>query len=308
MRITKKNHVAIVFLLSLLVIGALIKLSACGGSSSSSGGGTTPTTESFTNGAQTLTADTSATSDTKTVTVTNSSGTNVVTLSVTTTGVTMSAPGQTDATMTFRQPLAALPTDYTAERMAVFAAGIMTTGNSLSARPDNPGCDWFPDSQCTLGCCADHDQCYRANSCGASSWIWGFGSEACKNCNNIAYDCIGAACVGVTESFTANNCYDAKCNKNYDCPPNYNSCTCKDICADEGITVPDACGDGTCATGETVENCYSDCAFGTSASECCVDSGNCPSETEDTCTGGCCCCGIGLTCNTSSMCAAGDFF
>lgn len=303
----KRNAAVAVSLALLISIGVLIKLTACGGGGDATPT-PTPTTESFTNGGQTLSTDVSATTDTKTVTVTDSTGATVVTVAVTKTGVTMSAPGQTDSSMTFRTPLADLPTDYTAERMAVFAGGIMTAGNNLSVRPDSPGCDWFPDTQCTLGCCADHDQCYRDNSCGASSWIWGFGTDACKNCNNVAYDCIGAACVGVTESFTANNCYDGKCGKYYDCPPDYNSCTCKDICADSGITVPATCGDGRCVTGETVENCYTDCAFGTSASQCCVDSGNCPSETPDTCPGSCCCCGIGLTCDSNSQCSGGDFF
>ena len=192
--------------------------------------------------------------------------------------------------------------------MAMYAAGQLATNPDISVRPDSPGCDWFPDTQCTLGCCADHDSCYAQNGCGASSWLWGFGSDACDNCNDVVYDCVAAACAGVTESFTENNCYDGRCNLHYDCPPDYNSCTCVDVCADAGITVPSTCGNGQCETGETLVNCYTDCAFGTSPSQCCIDNNDCPSETPDTCPGDCCCCGIGYTCNPANhQCALGDF-
>ena len=264
------------------------------------------TEDTFTNGGVTLTTNVVTTSASETVTVKDALGNVTLTLVITLTGVTMSAPGEVDATMTFRQPLTSLPTPYTARAMAIFAAGPRALGTSLSVRPDSPGCDWFPDYQCTLGCCADHDQCYKANNCGASSWIWGFGTDECKNCNNIAYDCIAAACAGVTESFTENNCYDAKCNEHYDCPPDYNSCTCVDICASSAV--PASCGNGKCETGETLSNCYTDCGFGTSESNCCVSNNNCHSETEDTCPGSCCCCGVGQTCNAMSMCGPGDPF
>jgi hypothetical protein len=290
-----------------LVVAAVLALvlGACGGGSSSEETGTEDT---FTNGGVTLTTSIATTSAQKTVTVKDGNGDTVLTMVVSTTGVTMSAPGQTDSSMTFRTALAELPTDYTARRMAIYAAGQLVTNPDISARPDSPGCDWFPDTQCTLGCCADHDVCYDLNNCGASSWLWGFGSDACDNCNDVVYDCIGAACAGVTESFLENNCYDARCNQHYDCPPNYNSCTCRDVCADDGITVPTTCGNGQCETGETLDNCFTDCGFGTSASQCCIDSGDCPSETPTTCPGACCCCGVGYTCNPSGhVCASGDF-
>ena len=252
--------------------------------------------DTFTNGGVTLRTNVVTTSTDETVTVTDSHGAVVLTLVITLTGMTMSAPGEVDATMTFRQPLIILPTPYTARAMAIFAAGPRALGASLSVRPDSPGCDWFPDYQCTLGCCADHDQCYSANSCGASSWIWGFGTDECKNCNNIAYDCIAAACAGVTESFTENNCYDAKCNEHYDCPPDYNSCTCVDICA--GSDVPASCGNGKCEVGEDLSNCYSDCGLGTSESECCA-AHSFPYETGSSCGDpgiSQCCCGSYYAC------------
>ncbi len=276
-----------------MVLLVAIQLTGCGGGSSDSGGGGANT---FTNGGATLTAEVGGTAAEKTVTVADADGVTTLTLKVTTTGATLSAPGETDAVMEFRTPLATLPTDYTAQRMAIYVAGIRAANADLSSMPDSPGCDWFPDTQCTLGCCAEHDQCYRANSCGASSWIWGFGTDACKNCNNIAYDCIAAACVGVTESFLPNNCYDGRCNKYYDCPPDYNSCTCTDICADAGV--PATCGDGTCVAGENLDNCWFDCGFGTSESSCCA-AHSCPDETGSSC-GSCgapCCCGQGYACD-----------
>ncbi|MFA4873779.1 MAG: hypothetical protein WC956_03245 [bacterium] len=290
-----KNHMKVTVPALLFCLIMLVQLSGCGGGSGGGGGGTEDT---FTNGGTTLTTSVTGTTDTKTVTVADANSTNVLTLNVTATGLTMSAPGQTDANMTFRTPLATPPSDYCARRMAVYVAGRLATNTDISARPDSPGCDWFPDTQCTLGCCADHDKCYLDNSCGASSWIWGFGSDACKNCNNIAYDCIGAACANVTESFTANNCYDARCNKNYDCPPEYNNCTCKDICADSSITVPDTCGNGQCITGENLDNCWNDCGFGTSESACCA-AHSFPGETGSSCGAGVtppCCCGQDYAC------------
>jgi hypothetical protein len=146
--------------------------------------------------------------------------------------------------------------------MAVYVAGIRALNSGTTAMPDSPGCDWFYDSQCTLDCCAKHDQCYRENSCGASSWIWGFGTFACNRCNNIAYNCIVAACAGVIESALPNNCYDAECDKHYDCPPDYDRCDCRDICADSGLTIPATCGDGQCAAEENKTNCWNDCVFG----------------------------------------------
>lgn len=35
---------------------------------------------------------------------------------------------------------------------------------------DSPGCDGFPDTTCTLACCARHDECYFRHGCTASSW------------------------------------------------------------------------------------------------------------------------------------------
>jgi len=241
------------------VVASLFLLGGCG---TDGGGGSGSSEETFSNGGMTLTATIAGSSTQKTVTVTDAADTTVLTLVVSRTGVTLSAPGETDISMTFYSALEELPTDYTASRMAIYVAGIRALDSTTTARPDSPGCDWFPDTQCTLDCCAQHDSCYSDNNCGASSWLWGFGTEACDHCNDIAYDCIAAACIGMTESFLPNNCFDAACNMHYDCPPDYDSCTCEDICADSGVSVPSSCGDGSCTAGEDTTNCWNDCAFG----------------------------------------------
>jgi len=38
------------------------------------------------------------------------------------------------------------------------------------ALADSPGCDGFPDTTCTLACCARHDECYFRHGCTAASW------------------------------------------------------------------------------------------------------------------------------------------
>lgn len=240
------------------VVSTLVSIFLLG---SCSGGGDR-NEESFTNGGMTLIATTSSDSTNKTVTVTDTGDTKVLTLVVSRTGATLSAPGENDISMTFYSTLEDLPTDYTANRMAIYVAGIRALNSGTAAMPDSPGCDWFYDSQCTLDCCAKHDQCYRENNCDASTWLWGFLPFACTRCNNIVYNCIVAACAGVIKSGLPDNCYDAECNMHYDCPPDYDNCTCKDICADSGLTIPATCGDGQCTTGEDTTNCWNDCVFG----------------------------------------------
>lgn len=291
----KHGRITLALMLSFCII-ALTYLTGCGGGSGGGGGGSE---ETFTNGGITLTTNITSSADSKTVTVSDADGVTTLTLVVTKTGATLSAPGEADYSMTFRTPLTELPTDFAAERMAIYVAGIRATEADLSARPDSPGCDWFPDSQCTLGCCADHDECYLRNNCGASSWIWFVGSSDCKNCNDIVYDCIAAACAGVTQSFTEQNCFDNRCGARYDCPPDYDNCTCVDACS--GTTMPATCLNGICENGENLDNCFADCGFGSSPSACCV-SHAWPNETGTYCDpadpfAGPCCCGAGYACD-----------
>jgi len=198
----------------------------------------------------------------------------------------------------FQAPLADLPTDRGANLLATYivAEQQTLTGDVL---PDAPGCDWFPDTQCTLGCCAQHDRCYAENGCGASSWLPGFGSEACKNCNAVAAECIIAACGDATSTSAGDRCYDNRCRQFYDCGAAH--CDCASPC---DTTTPATCGNGSCEVLETVENCHADCAQGDGTNQCCVATQGCPSETQESCPGDCCCCGYGEVCNAASeLCA-----
>ena len=88
---------------------------------------------------------------------------------------------------------------------------------------DNPGCDWWPDTACSIPCCAQHDKCYHDNGCTFETWIFEAAS-VCKECNYAAADCIEKSgsstcdeCAGGT-SVKGKTCYDAKCDTFYDCP------------------------------------------------------------------------------------------
>ena len=168
---------------------------------------------------------------------------------------------------------------------------------------DSPGCDWFPDTQCTLGCCADHDACYQLNGCSATSWLLIGASTACINCNGLAEYCILTACVGVTDSRATDRCYDARCGQYYDCSEaDCYSCTSPcDSTSPARCTstvYESCCGNGSCEVLETSANCAIDCAEGEGYNTCCYESSDCPSETPTDCPGGCCCCGYGEVCTT----------
>src|SRR3954469_3296507 len=154
------------------------------GCSSKSTGQNVAGRESFANGGKILTATTTTTTSTKTTTVTNKNGDAVVKVTTSKTGTSTAFPGVATASGTtdfnFRNPLLELPTDFVANRMGVLVAGELASDPTVVVLPDDPGCDWFPDTNCTLGCCADHDKCYRDNGCGASSWIPLVGSDPCK--------------------------------------------------------------------------------------------------------------------------------
>lgn len=109
---------------------------------------------------------------------------------------------------------------------------------------DNPGCDNYPDTACTIPCCALHDKCYHDHNCTYSSWIFDQGS-ACSKCNSDVADCVSYSstyltcdqCEGKTP--IGKSCYDHQCDAYYDCPgkcPCYSSapsdgcCECKSPC------------------------------------------------------------------------------
>jgi hypothetical protein len=59
-------------------------------------------------------------------------------------------------------------------------------GRGGAALVNEPGCDnlhWL-DGSVFRACCDQHDRCYEANGCSASSWWWPFsGSWSCERCN-----------------------------------------------------------------------------------------------------------------------------
>jgi len=219
--------------------------------------------------------------------------------------ITLTFPSESgdSSTIVFNTPLDALPSEFATNRLATFVAGqLFGVGGGL--RPDNPGCDMFPDTRCTLRCCADHDRCYADNNCGFTSWLPLVGSDACNNCNSVAASCITTACAfGLEGDASTDVCFDAACGANYTCPsPNEFDCfACPSPCSD----TPTTCGNGSCDLTETVDNCASDCANGLGVNTCCMENNNCPSETPDECPGDCCCCGLGEVCGAGEICRPG---
>ena len=221
--------------LATLILLTMTSCGSGGGESSSSGGDTnTPENEElFTNGDTTLNASVVDSESSKTVTVSDPKKEKVLTLDVTTSAATYKFPNISEPTViNFESPLTELPTEYAAKRMAVYVAGQISS-NAVNAikvpYKDNPGCDWFPDTKCDLGCCADHDECYEKNGCTARSWT-DLKLDACDTCNAIVVGCMSLACRLVNVNNQSNNCYNTRCKKHYDCPPYYNTCDCKDIC------------------------------------------------------------------------------
>lgn len=257
--------------------------------------------EYFTKGGLTLKTRVATSGNIKTVTVTDPEGKTVLTLNISTSTATIIFPETPIPTIIyFQPPLLELPTDYTAKRMAMITAGpiyaarkITTSVNkpiysNRDAPPilkDSPGCDWVYDMPCNLSCCAVHDECYNNNACDFRSWAMNIGSYTtdCSRCNSVAMNCIVRACGGIDKYITANNCYDWRCGKRYDCPPTYSSCDCKDICVQSGITVPRTCGNGKCDSGENTLNCPGDCTYCGNGK---CDSGETPSNCPSDC-GGC---------------------
>ena len=301
-----KRIMVVAMVVSLFVLGG------CGGSSDSGGGGgdNDPASQTFTSGGTSLTADTTTSGGTMTTTVTDGSGNTILTQTLTVNGVSNAYPGQAQTADTvFTTPLASLPTNYAANLLATYVAGQISSlpaaqvleRSAACLYKDSPGCDWFPDTQCTLGCCADHDYCYDLNNCSAASWLIIGQSSACINCNGIAEICIARACAAVDATRTNDRCYDNRCHQFYDC--GVADCyTCTSPCdavsptACTTETVTNCCGNGSCEVGETVENCPGDCTDGEGYNTCCVENSDCPSELPQSCPGACCCCGYGEVC------------
>ena len=176
----------------------------------------------------------------------------------------------------------------------------MTAAAGSISPLDSPGRGWFPDTRCTLGCCAQHDACFSLNQCSFTSWIPGVGSDACKNCNAVAASCISRGCRGVEDPSTTDTCYDSRCDQFYDCPETTSgpNCDCTSPCSE----TPSNCGNGTCEVDESLENCFADCTEGAGVNQCCLATNNCPTETPYSCPGDCCCCGVPEVCGTGYVC------
>jgi len=298
-----RYHFIFVFILSFLISG-------CGGSSADSrdsdiASNPGESTEVFENELGKIIA-TSLTSDgTKTTTVTDESGAHILTLTTTTEGVTVAYEGYEGSTnIEFSNKLQKLPSDLATNRLGAYIASFVRFDDDNSivengevTTLDNPGCDWFPDTECTLRCCALHDQCFSANSCTAKSWLPGLDTDECKNCNSVAASCILNACSSVEDPEVGDRCFDNRCNAFFDCGGN--NCDCASPC-DE--TSPATCGNGSCEVGENTSNCYADCSEGAGVNQCCLQNNNCPSETPTDCPGSCCCCGLGEVCGEGNLC------
>lgn len=139
-------------------------------------------------------------------------------------------PLQADAQseFSFPEPLPDLPGSFASNRLAVFIAGEMLSEYKQENRRNRPGCDFFPDTRCTLSCCAEHDLCYFENDCSISSWWW-TASPACKECNSKVASCILRACFfGVEGDPNSDTCFDSACGQSYNCSDG--TCTCRGPC------------------------------------------------------------------------------
>ncbi len=289
------------------MFGAVVFVAGCAtdaGSTTQDGGESV----AFSSGGFTLTARTIQTGGVSSTTITDA-GETVVEMDLTVDTVTLGFPtqGADLTTISFNIPLDALPSEFATNRLATFVAGqLFGVGGGL--RADNPGCDMFPDTRCTLRCCADHDRCYADNGCSFLSWLANAllpaplaNLSACANCNAVAARCIVVACATGSEGDPdADVCFDSACGASYTCPaPDEFDCfACPSPCTD----TPSSCGNGSCELGETAENCVSDCSTGLGVNTCCRSNGNCPSETATTCPGDCCCCGFGEVCGAGEVC------
>ena len=134
------------------------------------------------------------------------------------------------------------------------AGADLAPASLLSENGDQPGCDLFPDyleTDCNLGCCAAHDQCFARYGCTAKSWTRALCestflkvasytsanafvlfqgaksvsclfadniSDNCRNCNNIVASCVSSFCAFSTpiEPFSgeplSGKCYDKACD------------------------------------------------------------------------------------------------
>ena len=268
------------------------------------------TKESFSLGMQTLTAHTIDSGGAKVTTVAGKDGNTLLQMRLHETNLDVERSDTGDINQLGLS--ASLPTtisDMAINRLAIYMAGPLVQEDSDDFTiADSPGCDWFPDTRCTLGCCAQHDACFDTHDCTWLSWFlpWPFSSIACINCNNVAAECIVRGCAGLAELAESDLCYDHRCDSFYSCYDGDElvaDCECPSPCDDVS---PSTCGNGSCEVGETTENCFSDCSAGNGVNQCCLATDNCPSEGPFDCPGDCCCCGFGEICGEDFLCTEVD--
>lgn len=216
--------------------------------------------EVFSNDSGEVTAVTTTEGETKRTIVRSVDNEVLLTMITTTEEVDLRYPDLSESKrVKFLSELDELPSNVATNRLAVFVTSYVyfSDESSYSKRQglfDEPGCDWFPDAQCTLRCCAEHDACYEANDCNASSWKPRNGSPECNRCNRTVVSCILEACLGGgDDEDTGDRCYDSRCGQFYDCGGA--NCNCMSPCDS-----PESCGNGVCEAGETAQNCRNDCA------------------------------------------------
>ena len=118
--------------------------------------------------------------------------------------------------------------------------GLDTLALSGQRLLDAPGCDFYPDYSCALGCCAAHDKCYADHGCSAKSWLctiarpnlfcWLFANKNCQKCNRDVVKCLLFDC-------PEESCYDNCRDEFFDCPgkcsfwdfSDEKCCGCRDV-------------------------------------------------------------------------------
>lgn len=185
------------------------------------------TDESFGSGARAFHASTVDYGDHKVTTVVDHEDAEVLVMTLNRTTVSLAfADGTASQHVEFPEPLERLPDDATMNRMAVVVADSLDKG--APGKEDTPGCNFFPDVECSLGCCAQHDRCYRDHGCRGTSWLSFFHTDECDACNREVLWCVTQTCTGDLEPATDNRCYDARCGEYFDCGEA--SCDCESPC------------------------------------------------------------------------------
>ena len=243
--------------------------------------------------------------------------------------VTFVPEGSTSEPVAIDLPEDVQPTPESAVIITEFILSQLSAAGDLARRRlASTGCELFPDTPCSNGCCEVQSQCYADYGCTALSWartlcepllnsggvgtisLGGVGdidctvalltiSGACSQCNNLAVACIARGCSGVEDPLTSETCYDSICNDYFECTEA--GCGCQSPGA--ACAAADTCGNGICDPGETSTTCLVDCGFNT-----------CPDNQDFDCDGTCInpqtninnCGACGAACPSGATCVGGS--